>query len=144
MKKLVLLLIFSFISFGQENGCTDATACNFNSLAIIDDGSCLYPDACDVCYGDNSSCTGCTFPTAFNYCPVCTISDNTLCISAVGGCMDESACNFNIDANVNYDTITFQNIDCIYTTEACESCSEQTDGTGTVENNDDDNDGDLY
>ena len=33
-------------------GCTDADACNFNSLANIDDGSCLTFDALGVCGGD--------------------------------------------------------------------------------------------
>ena len=32
-------------------GCTDATACNYNSAATDDDGSCLSNDACGVCGG---------------------------------------------------------------------------------------------
>ncbi len=35
-------------------GCTDVAACNYNSLATIDNGSCTYPD-------------GCTDPAACNY-----------------------------------------------------------------------------
>ena len=34
-----------------NNGCTDISACNFNDLAEIDDGSCLEFDCADVCGG---------------------------------------------------------------------------------------------
>ena len=30
-------------------GCTQATACNFNPTALVDDGSCLIPSVCMVC-----------------------------------------------------------------------------------------------
>ena len=30
-------------------GCTDASACNFDSAATVNDGSCESPDACGVC-----------------------------------------------------------------------------------------------
>jgi len=45
MKKLIVfLLFFLFIKevFSQTPGCTDATACNYNSLATLDDGSCTF------------------------------------------------------------------------------------------------------
>ena len=32
-------------------GCTDASACNFDSAATVNDGSCESPDACGVCGG---------------------------------------------------------------------------------------------
>ncbi|MBL6646048.1 MAG: zinc metalloprotease, partial [Flavobacteriales bacterium] len=32
-------------------GCTDATACNYNAAATVDDGSCAELDACGVCGG---------------------------------------------------------------------------------------------
>ena len=51
-------------------GCMDMTACNYNSDATADDGSCVYDtdctgecggtaelDECGVCEGDNSTCT---------------------------------------------------------------------------------------
>jgi len=40
-------------------GCSDDTACNYDSSASIDDSSCLYYDECGVCGGDNSSCVDC-------------------------------------------------------------------------------------
>jgi len=78
-------------------GCTDATACNYDADAGCDDGSCQYDDvlgecggtceadvdgdgvcddqddcigsydACGVCNGDESMCTGCTDVEACNY-----------------------------------------------------------------------------
>ena len=47
-----------------------AAACNFNSEASIDDGSCLYLDGCGECGGEG-----------------------------VGGCLDSQACNYNADAD---------------------------------------------
>ena len=38
-------------------GCMDETACNFDDLATLDNGSCANFDECGVCNGDNSSCT---------------------------------------------------------------------------------------
>ena len=37
-------------------GCTDSSACNYDSTATQDDGSCLQNDDCGVCGGDNSTC----------------------------------------------------------------------------------------
>ena len=64
------------------NGCTIPEACNYNPDATVDDGSCLFNDDCGVCGGDNSSCGGCTDPAACNYDPDATIDDGS-CI--IGG-----------------------------------------------------------
>jgi hypothetical protein len=53
---------------GGSCGCTDATACNFDSNATIDDSSCEF-----------ASCTGCTDVAACNYDATATISDASLC-----------------------------------------------------------------
>ena len=34
------------------NGCTDATACNYNSAANVDDSSCVFAVGCDTCSGE--------------------------------------------------------------------------------------------
>ena len=49
------------------SGCMDQWAVNYDSLATIDDGSCLYP--------------GCSDPYALNYCASC----NTDCDTIAGG-----------------------------------------------------------
>ena len=53
-------------NLGALAGCTDPTACNYNADATVDDGSCAALDACGVCGGDNSSCSGCTDAAACN------------------------------------------------------------------------------
>jgi len=50
------------------------------------------------------------------------------------GCQDLTACNYNINA-------TDSDGNCVYATLACEECTGETDGTGTVEEIDSDNDG---
>ena len=54
---------------GGVDGCTDANACNYESFATIDDGSCVYP--------------GCNNPLAINYNPAAGCSDNScVCTTA--------------------------------------------------------------
>ncbi|MDC0201700.1 zinc metalloprotease, partial [Flavobacteriales bacterium] len=87
-------------------GCIDPTACNYDPLANIDDGSCLTDygctdplatnyDASATC--DDGSCfygmPGCTDPTACNYNPAATIDDGS-CLTAYG-CMDPTSFNYN-------------------------------------------------
>jgi hypothetical protein len=49
-------------------GCTDAGACNYDSAADFDDGTC-----------DFTSCAGCDEMGACNYNPIAPIIDNSLC-----------------------------------------------------------------
>ena len=94
-------------------GCTDATACNYDALANIDDGSCILPDGCTdplasnydstaVC--DDGSCIpcvyGCTDATAFNYDANATCDDGT-CQPITLGCTDSTAANYNPNVNTN-------------------------------------------
>ncbi|MFN5294670.1 MAG: hypothetical protein ACK5BL_04005, partial [Flavobacteriales bacterium] len=55
-------------------GCTDATACNYNSNALADDGSCEYCSCNPAC--------GCTNVNACNYNPQATIDDGS-CTSSL-------------------------------------------------------------
>ena len=48
-------------------GCTDPDACNYNSLATSDDGSCEYADEGFDCDGNSTVIPGCTSPIACNY-----------------------------------------------------------------------------
>ena len=76
-------------------GCADSNACNYEG-ATIDDGSCLYLDECGVCGGtgvdsdmdgicdDIDDCVG-----AYDACGVCNGDDSTCT-----GCADSTACNY--------------------------------------------------
>ena len=60
------LTLFSLESNLDIPGCTDSCACNYNSNATMNDGSC-----------DFSSCAGCTYPEAANYDSSSLIEDGT-------------------------------------------------------------------
>ena len=64
-----------------DAGCIDANACNYDPLALCDDGTCEYP--------------GCTDSTASNYDAAAPCDDGS-CIPCVYGCMDIVACNYNV------------------------------------------------
>ena len=60
------------------NGCTDKSACNYNELSYVDDGSCIIPEGCNNwCPGDISNvleldCSGiCGGSTIIDECGVC-------------------------------------------------------------------------
>ena len=81
MQILSAILITTFLIFlnsceKEESGCTDATACNYDSSATEDDNSCIYPNECDSCEDDNS-CLGCTDPIACNYSEISTVDDGS-------------------------------------------------------------------
>jgi len=101
-------------------GCTYSEACNFNSAATVDDGSCLYPgdfgwcncvgntlDACGTCGGQGIQ--GCTDESACNYNPAANCpGDNCEYLSClVFGCTQLSACNYDPDANADNGTCEF-------------------------------------
>jgi hypothetical protein len=122
----------------EIGGCTIASACNYNSSATDNDGSCLSLDACGVCGGtgvdsdgdgvcDANEVLGCTLSAACNYSEAATENDGTCDFISCVGCMDESACNFDPSATLN------QLLDCTYA-ETGYDCS------GTC-NNDSDTDG---
>ena len=153
------------------NGCMDDTACNFDMNASIDDGTnCVFAvDGynCDgTCIGadenGNMICdseeTGCMDDTACNFDANNVFEDNDSCTYAetgydcdgnclndadgdgvcdefeVVGCMDAMACNYN-------DMATDDDGMCAFATADCESCSGETDGSGTVVLSDADGDG---
>ncbi|MDZ4824535.1 MAG: hypothetical protein SH856_13840, partial [Flavobacteriales bacterium] len=93
------------------DGCNDPNACNFDPAATCDDGSCAY-EACDVLgYSDltgpcaASVCAGDSFCCDVSWDSICAMSaasdlNCAYCVggTAVVGCTDPSACNFNAAA----------------------------------------------
>ena len=96
-----------------DYGCTDQSAYNYSSVAIIDDGSCCYIAGCtdatainysaSACF-DDGSCQqpilGCTNPLAINYDP------NANTTTAYGGELDYNFGSggwFNGDQHLNFD-----------------------------------------
>ena len=67
-------------------GCMDEDACNYGTVANIDDGSCLYDDVLGVCGGD---------------CFADVDEDGVCDQSIVLGCLNEDACNYDMDANTD-------------------------------------------
>ena len=71
MKKILLILVFiPLFSFGQNSGCIDDIACNYDATATVDDGSCFYLSnpVIDItqqtwAVGSNNDCVG--YPNYF-------------------------------------------------------------------------------
>ena len=99
---------------GGENiscsGCTDTSACNYDSTATEDNNSCEFTsceDACGVPNGDNSTCADC--------CGVPN-GDGSSCGGLCGPCNDDTSCYGCTYADAtNYDsTATIDNGSCLY------------------------------
>jgi len=90
------------------SGCIDSTACNYDSTATIDDGSCMLPDGCtdsmacnydSIATCDDGSCVlpdGCTDSMACNYDSSATCDDGSCVLP--DGCADSTACNYDSTA----------------------------------------------
>ena len=131
-------------------GCMDEIACNYDPAFTIENetdcdyescAGCMYEFACnydpEATIADNASCEfgtcpGCTDSTACNYNPTITVDDGSCDYTCVG-CQDEAACNYST-------IVTVDDGSCLYAS-GCDSCSGETDGTGTVVDNDADDDG---
>jgi uncharacterized protein (TIGR02145 family) len=114
-------------------GCSDDTACNYDSSASIDDSSCLYYDECGVCDGDNSSCTdACGVVNGDNSClDACGVpnGDNSTCLDACGvvnGTNDCIACG-DLISHEGYNYSTVQIGDQCWFSENCRYLPEVSD-----------------
>ena len=68
--------------------CSNPAACNYDSLATgYYDGSCIYAETNNDCYGD-SLITGCMDELALNFYPIANFDD--------GSCEYENICEFNL------------------------------------------------
>lgn len=88
-------------------GCMDPASCNYNPLATIDDGSCLYPGA--LCDDNNPN----TINDSIN--PDCNCVGDIIVL----GCTDPLSCNFNPLANQN-------DGGCIYPDAPCDDNNPDT------------------
>ncbi len=88
----------------SDYGCTDSTACNYDSLAIIDDESCVYIDPNNQGFID---CDG-NCEDGFVFVPALGV-----CKEEIVGCMDELACNYDSFANIENTNLI--NNGCTYT-----------------------------
>ena len=107
-------------------GCIDNTACNYNSLANSDDSSCVFTTGCETCSGETDG-TGTIVDNDADDDGVCDADE-------IVGCFDDEACNFNVNAT------DIDNDSCVFAI-GCDTCSGETDGTGTIVDNDADDDG---
>jgi|GEM_PF-2834140 len=118
-------------------GCTDIDACNFDTTAEVNDGSCTYPPENFDCNGNclvTVDCAGVCGGNALLDCEnICegTATEGTTCTNNEGntgmfddqcncivdpimGCTDMDACNFDTTAEVNDGSCTYppENFDC--------------------------------
>jgi hypothetical protein len=126
-------------------GCQNQDACNFNASAT-DSGYCIFPasgldcdgnclvdtDSDDVCDGDEV--LGCTQVGACNFNSAATEDDESCEFLTCAGCTVVQACNYNAQATISAIET------CVYPS-GCDTCSGAEDGTGTVVDSDEDNDG---
>lgn len=118
---------------GLVDGCTDSSACNYDSTATNDDGSCTYANTCGSC--DPLDVEGCTDTQACNYdslanCDVgsCLYFDACGVCGGDGvqpGCTDESACNYDLFADCD-------NGSCLYF-DVCGVCGGSGDVAGCTD-----------
>ena len=113
-------------------GCTDPNAFNYDSLATIDDGSCLYPDCNGIAYGTSllDSCGVCqqayiydvvlhtvvllddTFNLTLSPTEILVMPNdpmNPYWNSSCSGCIDPTALNFDSTATIDDGSCTYPN-----------------------------------
>ena len=126
MKALQYFLIFTFLFFfkesiGQESGCLDQLACNYNPNVYFDNGTCsdepvwFIPCVPSDVLGNTPAVLTCGAPEdyviAIQSCLIEVIESDAYCINftwdstcqdayneclvSVTGCMQETACNYN-------------------------------------------------
>ena len=106
------LFLLKLVDEFWDLGCTDSEACNYDSEATVDDGSCVGYNECGGCEGDELFCYGCTDDTMCNFDLEATIDDGScLEINDCGGCegeelfcygcTDSESCNYDEEATID-------------------------------------------
>lgn len=115
----IQIITYRILGTNCTPGCMDAGACNFNALAVEEDGTCEY-----------TTCTGCMDAGACNFDADASIEDNTECeYLTCAGCLDPSACNFDAAATLNA-------FDCTYPEpfrDCAGNCLVDSDGDGVCD-----------
>ena len=105
------------LAIGCNAGCTDELACNFDSEAAQDNGSCQYPELVGLdC--DGNFIEGCMYHAAINYNPYAVIEDGSCefypseCLAY--GCTYMGACNYDAQADCDDGSCVFaaEGFDC--------------------------------
>ena len=115
-------------------GCTDPLACNFNSDAVVDDGSCAVPDGpCEVCEGtevveqdedgdgvcDGDETVGCTNPDACNFEAAATDDDGSCSYPSLAYLDCAGNCLFDTDGDGVCDEAEYEGC-LLYTSDAAD------------------------
>ncbi len=87
----------------ENEGCTYALACNYDSAATLDDGSCEF-----------TSCAGCIYAWACNYDTSAVLDDGSCERESCGGCTFVLACNYDPAATQDDGSCTY---------EECQGCT---------------------
>jgi len=95
---------------GQNCGCMIPEACNFDTDAICDDGSCYFgmtdcPEPCNVV-------PGCMDPEANNFNANANCNIPLLCSYLNAGCSDPDACNYDPEVKVDDGSCDFGTLIC--------------------------------
>ena len=87
----------------SQSGCTDIEAENYCNNCIIDDGSCLYAGCTDPIFLE-------FYTQGFN----ADFDDGSCSTEVIFGCTDNTACNYNNNANIDSDNCLYaeQYYDC--------------------------------
>ena len=116
-------LYISIYGCSELFGCTDPTACNFDSWAT--------QEIEGLCFSD------CSDPLALNFNPNAnpTCTNNLYCSFNIG-CADPNACNYELDALIEH-PYTGETVECVYSKpDSCLFCPENFPPSQTMSNSD--------
>jgi hypothetical protein len=101
--------------FASCQGCTDASASNYEAAAVLDDGSCVFQGCTDTAGSnysntanqDDGSCLypGCTDVGACNFDAYANDFDGSCEYASCTGCMVLIACNYDATATIADNTL---------------------------------------